>query len=107
MLLGGAYQTTDGDYLDTLSTTLGCDSILTTTLTVNDVNYLADTITVCYGDSSFIAGAYRTNSGIYVDSLTNVNGCDSIIETTFAVLSENFVSNLFACLLYTSPSPRD
>jgi len=96
MMLGGAYQTVAGSYVDTLSTTLGCDSILTTTLTVNDVNYLADTITVCYGDSSFIAGAYQTNSGIYVDSLTNVNGCDSIIETTFTVLSENFVSNLFA-----------
>jgi hypothetical protein len=96
MMLGGAYQTVAGSYVDTLSTTLGCDSILNTTLTVNDINYLADTITVCYGDSSFIAGAYRTNSGIYVDSLTNLNGCDSIIETTFAVLSENFVSNLFA-----------
>jgi hypothetical protein len=96
MILGGAYQTVAGSYVDTLSTTLGCDSILNTTLTVNDINYLADTITVCYGDSSFIAGAYRTNSGIYVDSLTNLNGCDSIIETTFTVLSENFVSNLFA-----------
>ncbi len=35
-------------------------------------------------------------AGVYIDSLTNVNGCDSIIETTFTVLSENFVSNLFA-----------
>ncbi len=83
MMLGGAYQTAAGSYVDTLSTTLGCDSILTTILTVNDINYLADTITVCYGDSSFIAGAYRTISGVYIDSLTNVNGCDSIIETTF------------------------
>jgi hypothetical protein len=96
LLVGGSYQTAAGNYVDTLSTTLGCDSILTTILTVNDVNYLTDSITVCYGDSSFIAGAYQTNSGIYVDSLTNVNGCDSIVETTFTVLGENFVSNLFA-----------
>ena len=96
LLAGGVFQTANGVYVDTLISVSGCDSILTTTLTVNDVNYLSDTITVCYGDSSFIAGAYRTISGVYIDILTNVNGCDSIIETTFNVLSENFVSNLFA-----------
>ena len=96
LLAGGVFQTANGVYVDTLISVSGCDSILTTTLTVNDVNNLSDTITVCYGDSSFIAGAYRTISGVYIDILTNVNGCDSIIETTFNVLSENFVSNLFA-----------
>jgi hypothetical protein len=94
MMLAGAYQTTAGSYNDLYSTANGCDSIVTTDLTVNDVNYLTESITVCFGDSSFIAGSYQTVSGVYADSLTNANGCDSIIETTFTVLNENFTTNL-------------
>ncbi|NQX96362.1 MAG: gliding motility-associated C-terminal domain-containing protein, partial [Flavobacteriales bacterium] len=36
-LLGGIYQTVAGTYIDTLASTNGCDSILTTTLTIDPV----------------------------------------------------------------------
>lgn len=37
VMVGGAYQTASGVYTDNLFTTMGCDSIITTTLTVNSL----------------------------------------------------------------------
>ena len=41
---------------------------------------------ICHGDSLFVQGAYRKVSGIYHDTLASLLACDSIIETTLAVL---------------------
>ncbi|MFH1320336.1 MAG: metallophosphoesterase [Bacteroidota bacterium] len=43
--------------------------------------------TICNGDSVFIAGAWRTTAGTYYDSLTSIDGCDSIIATTLSVIN--------------------
>ena len=34
---------------------------------------------LCYGDSLLFGGKYRTQSGIYTDTLTAASGCDSIV----------------------------
>lgn len=47
--------------------------------------YQGDNISVCEGDSVLIAGTYQTISGVYNDSLTTTQGCDSIIQTTLSV----------------------
>lgn len=44
---------------------------------------------LCFGDSSFLDGAWQTASGIYTDAYTAVNGCDSIINTTLTILPNN------------------
>ncbi|MBW8050132.1 MAG: T9SS type A sorting domain-containing protein [Cytophagales bacterium] len=41
--------------------------------------------TICDGDSVLIGGVYRKTAGIYYDSLTTANSCDSIIATTLIV----------------------
>ena len=87
LLLGGAYQTTDGTYYDTLPTVNGCDSILATTLTVNQTYNFSLSDNICDGDSSFIGGAWQTTSGIYYDTYAAINGCDSIFATTLTVNS--------------------
>lgn len=86
LFVGGAWQTTGGIYIDTLTTTTNCDSILATTLVVN--SYFFDTLTIdlCQGDSIYVGGSYQTTSGIYTDTTTNQNGCDSIIQTTITVV---------------------
>lgn len=43
-------------------------------------------IPICDGDSLFLAGAFQTQPGIYVDTLTAFTGCDSIVETTLTLL---------------------
>ena len=37
------------------------------------------------GDSILLAGSYQTVSGVYVDTLQSVAGCDSIVSTTLIV----------------------
>ncbi|MFH1321784.1 MAG: T9SS type A sorting domain-containing protein [Bacteroidota bacterium] len=86
VVIFGVYQTTAGTYYDSLTTVNGCDSITATTLIVNPTyNVSTSDETICNGDSALIFGFYQTTAGTYFDSLTTINGCDSIIATTLAV----------------------
>ena len=50
ILLGGTYQTVAGNYYDTLINVFGCDSVLTTTLTIDpkdDAGFSYSATTYC------------------------------------------------------------
>ena len=47
-----------------------------------DINKTAN---VCYGDSIILGGAYQNTPGIYIDTLSTVLGCDSVLHTTLTV----------------------
>ncbi|MBP6686206.1 MAG: gliding motility-associated C-terminal domain-containing protein, partial [Lacibacter sp.] len=81
---GKAFEgyTTAGTYVDTLLTTLGCDSIRTLNLTVLPKSVLGLTQIICEGDSVF---GYK-QTGIYIDTLVAANGCDSIRTLNLTVL---------------------
>ncbi len=85
ILLAGKMRTMAGIYYDTLSTTLGCDSIIKTTLLVNPSYFIPQYVQICSGQSYFAGGANQTTTGIYYDSLLTSLGCDSIIATTLVV----------------------
>ena len=40
---------------------------------------------ICQGDSILLGGFFQTNSGLYVDSLQTINGCDSVLSTTLII----------------------
>ncbi|MFT5860985.1 MAG: hypothetical protein ACI865_003103, partial [Flavobacteriaceae bacterium] len=42
-------------------------------------------LSICNGDSTLLGGAMQTTSGVYVDSLVSMSGCDSIVSTTLTV----------------------
>jgi|GEM_PF-2142355 len=86
ILLGGAFQTAAGSYIDTLVSAAGCDSVVTTNLTVLSILFGSDSVAVCDGDSVFLAGAFQTVSGSYVDTLVSAFGCDSVLTTVLEVL---------------------
>ena len=91
-LIFGNYQTFAGNYYDTLSASTGCDSILVKQLIVNPTyNQNLGTVTICQGDSALILGNYETVAGTYSDTLTSINGCDSIVNQTLTVLSNSSV----------------
>lgn len=91
IMLGGAFQTTNGVYNDTSATINGCDSIISTTLTVNPVVVSQTTAGICQGDSILLGGGFQTTAGVYYDSLTTSLGCDSIIETTLTITPQNTI----------------
>lgn len=86
-LLYGVYRNQQGVYYDSLQTISGCDSVLSTTLFINETYLSFDTLSICSGDSILIYGLYETQPGVSYDSLQTINGCDSTLATTLLVVS--------------------
>ena len=82
---GGSAQSTSGSYYDTLISYTTCDSILRTNLTVSPILQGTLSVTICLGNSYFCEGASQFASGIFYDSLSNSNGCDSVLRTNLTV----------------------
>jgi len=90
--LGGAFQYGAGVFVDSLQTTNGCDSTITTTLIIRDT--YADTfdIIICSTDSVFLEGAYQNQAGTYIDNFASFYGCDSIVTTNLTVDTATILS---------------
>ncbi|HXH19966.1 MAG TPA: VWA domain-containing protein [Chitinophagales bacterium] len=82
---GGQWRNVSGTYIDTYANTAGCDSIITTFLTVIPIKQRFLRVPICQGDSIYAGGYYRTTSGVYHDTFTAANGCDSIFTTIVVI----------------------
>lgn len=96
IFVGGNWQNTPGTYVDTLTAADGCDSIINSTLTVFPVPAVSQSFSICTGDSMFLEGGWQTSSGVYYDTLTAGNGCDSIITSSLNVQAAITVSQTFS-----------
>lgn len=78
-----------GTVIQNLTNQAGCDSIVTTITTLSIGDNSSVTITVCSGtDYTFPDGSTQANitsQVVHNSNFINVNGCDSIIETTVNV----------------------
>lgn len=94
-----------GTYMDTLLSASGCDSVLTINLTINasaaeiDIELCGESYTVPSGDETYLG------SGTYMDTISNVHGCDSVLTINLLLL-EPTASSIDAetCDSYTVPS---
>ncbi|UTW63956.1 T9SS type A sorting domain-containing protein [bacterium SCSIO 12741] len=97
--------TSSGQYLDTLTNSVNCDSIITVNLTINNSTTQTITDTACNSYTS-PSGLYAwTTSGTYMDTLTNAVNCDSILTINLTI--NNSTTNSISattCDSYTSPS---
>lgn len=60
------------------------------------------TISVCNGDSVYFNGIYLHDDGIYLDTLLNAAGCDSIITLNLTKIYPAYATDsIFACFSYT------
>ena len=84
-MVGTSTYTTSGTYTDILVNARGCDSIVTTNLTVTVPLQSSQTRNICQGNSFSIGTHTYTLSGVYHDTLSNSQGCDSIVHTTLNV----------------------
>lgn len=71
--------------MDTLVAANGCDSAVTTNLTVRGAISSAQILTICNGESITIEGNVYNTTGIFMDTLVAANGCDSIVTTDLTV----------------------
>ncbi|NRA12804.1 MAG: T9SS type A sorting domain-containing protein, partial [Crocinitomicaceae bacterium] len=84
-LLGGAFQSNSGTYIDTLQSFFSCDSILSTTLSIIPNVNSTQNVSICQGDSIVLGGSYQTSGGLYLDTLQSFLSCDSILSTTLTI----------------------
>jgi len=78
--------TSSGNYIDTLISAAGCDSIRTLNLIVKSKSYSTFDQTICEGQSFM---GYSTG-GVYQDILVGANGCDSIRTITLNVKPRSY-----------------
>jgi hypothetical protein len=102
---GNHTWTSSGLYADTLQNTLGCDSILAISLTINGTTGGSITGTYCDSLRSPSGNHLWTTSGVFYDTIPNTAGCDSIILANIVVNSSSS-GNLTAtgCGSYVAPS---
>ena len=87
---GATYNGHDksGLYIDTLKSLIGCDSIVTVDLIVNEpTNTIIDTA-ICEGD----AFKGYTKTGTYTEAFVTKNNCDSIVTIILTILPKQFVT---------------
>ncbi|CAN5861908.1 hypothetical protein BH11BAC7_BH11BAC7_33270 [soil metagenome] len=96
---GGNYTFPDGTtlfgitsqvvYVSTIQNVAGCDSTVTTTVSVNSTYSMSNAYTVCTGSAfTFADGSTQNNitsTVTYTSTLSTINGCDSAITTTISV----------------------
>lgn len=75
-----------GDYFVTITGTNGCSSACWKTLAPLTPSLTEITDTVCSGTNYLLASKSYTDSGTYYDTLTAMNGCDSILKLHLAVI---------------------
>jgi gliding motility-associated-like protein len=89
VLFNGISRTATGTYLDTLVNSVGCDSFITLSLTVNPTKTTNIYDTICQGGSRFFNGLPRTTTGIFLDTLMTFKNCDSFIVLNLFVKSNS------------------
>lgn len=83
---------TTGIYTDILFTEDGCDSSVTTDLTILPTPSSSQSVSICFGYLYEIGESAYTESGDYTDTVTTIEGCDSIVHTSLTVSPENAVT---------------
>lgn len=65
----------------------GCSSVVDTSIIIEvpDNILTSESASICKGDSIFLSNSFQLNSGVYYDTLSSTNGCDSIIATSLLV----------------------
>lgn len=75
-----------GVYMDTLQSTMGCDSIIKLNLTVSNASVTNIEDTICEGEVYNANGFEERTAGTYFDTIPNVSGCDSVVKLTLVLL---------------------
>ena len=83
--VGNKFYKTAGNFKDTLKSIGGCDSIVSTTLTVTPLVTTNQAVTICEGDMYKIGDTTYSTKGTYTTKLKNSFGCDSTIVTALTV----------------------
>ncbi|GAB5538026.1 MAG: hypothetical protein Salg2KO_01290 [Salibacteraceae bacterium] len=77
--------TSSGTYYDTLVNVNGCDSFVSLDLTIYYSDTTNQTDTACNSFTWIANNVSYTTTGVYYDTLMNVNGCDSFVSLDLTI----------------------
>ncbi len=101
-LWNGDEYTVSGDYVQVLTATNGCDSIVTLHLTINNSVHYSFTETA---NGPYIwNGTEYTETGDYTQTFTASNGCDSIVTLHLNILSGISQDGTAEISIYPNPA---
>ncbi|MCH8554826.1 MAG: T9SS type A sorting domain-containing protein [Schleiferiaceae bacterium] len=88
ILIGATYYQQAGNFQERIPRFNVCDSIVNLSLTIDTTATIATQLvdTLCSGDSFNVGGQQFAQTGFYAVTLTNANGCDSVVELDLTVL---------------------
>ncbi len=81
LYVGNNTYSSPGHYVDSLLSTQGSDSIIHTSLTVYPILTSNQYFDICQGDSVIIGLNIYDSAGVYVDTLSSIHNCDSLVYT--------------------------
>lgn len=104
-VIHGITYYTSQTVIDTVPGTFGCDSIVTTNLTMNFLDSTTIDTTIAHNQTLYVGGEIQNSSGTYYDKLKTSTGCDSIVITNLTMLPMGInskVNNVFS--FYPNPT---
>lgn len=97
-VIGNNYYYNPGTYTTILTAANGCDSVVTTSLTVTPAPSYTENVQICQGASYDIGNSSYTTAGTYYDTLYATNYCDSVIITVLTVTTApQYSQNVTIC----------
>lgn len=85
--INGQTINTSGTYYDTIPAISGCDTIRAYVVTVNPYVQKTVPLSLCTGQTVVINGQTISSSGNYLDTLSAITGCDTVITYQVSVNS--------------------
>jgi gliding motility-associated-like protein len=80
-----------GEYSLVITDTENCTQSFVATIIEPALITAMRDIYICRGDSFFVAGDFRKENGVFWDTLTAGNGCDSILRTNLYVADSHLI----------------
>lgn len=103
---GNSWKKSAGIYREILKNRFGCDSAVTTRISIRPTSFTTIRDTICFGSAYNFLGTTLTDPGIYRKVLVNHEGCDSVVELSLfrrAQFIPKVVSSGFATLTTDKP----
>lgn len=97
IFVGNNAYTFGGVFIDSLLSVSGCDSVVVTEISIHPTYNLSFTREICNGDTVKVGNFNYTLPGTYLNTLSTINGCDSLVRTTVIVLP-SIIENVEAIL---------
>ncbi len=91
-----------GNYTTMLSNIHGCDSIANLDLTIINPVFVSEQVIICDEYQWYVNSDTYTTSGIYTDTLKDINDCDTIVSLYLTILPPpHYYDSASSCYKYT------